>query len=71
MSIYNFSGTVSSELGSLLTSALGVVDGNYDNLTMLVTICALSGLLPLPFIDLLDVVDNEGDGGGGGEEEAV
>ena len=71
MSIYNFSGTVSSELGSLLTSALGVVDGNYDNLTMLVTICALSGLLTLPFIDLLDVVDNEGDGGGGGEEEAV
>ena len=59
MSIYNFSGTVASELGALLTSTLGVVDGKYDNLTLLVAICALSGLLPLPFIDLLDVVDEQ------------
>ena len=57
MSIYNFSGTISSELGGWLTSALGVVDGNFDNLTLLVTICSLAAVLPLGFIDLLDVVE--------------
>ena len=54
MSIYNFSGTVSSELGSLLTSWLGVTDSNFDNLSLLVLISSLSSLLPLPFIGLLD-----------------
>jgi hypothetical protein len=54
MSIYNLAGTTASELGGLLTSYLGVVDGNYDNLTLLVTICSISGLLPLFFISLLD-----------------
>ena len=61
MSIYNFSGTVASELGALLTSAFGVVDGRYDNLSLLVAVCSLSGLLPLLFIDLLDIVDEQGD----------
>jgi len=55
MSIYNLSGTVASELGALLTSALGVSEGHYDNLSLLVAICTLSGLLPLPFIGLLDI----------------
>ena len=54
MSIYNLAGTTSSELGSLLTGMLKVENGNYDNLTLLVTICSLSGALPLPFINLLD-----------------
>ena len=60
MSIYNLSHTVAAELGSWLTSALGVVNGNYDNLTLLVAICASSGIIPLFFLFLLDSdVDSE------------
>lgn len=62
MSIYNFSGTLSSELGGLLTSALGVGDGNYGNLTLLVVICTLSGGVPLLFTNLLDAAVNDEEG---------
>jgi hypothetical protein len=55
MSIYNASGTVSSELGALLTSYFGVTDKVFDNLPILVFLCAMSSLLTLPFINLLNV----------------
>ena len=55
MSIYNAAGTLSSELGAGLTELLGVSDNKYENLNLLVTICSLSSLLPLLFIDLLDI----------------
>eukprot|EP01037_Dinobryon_pediforme_P018734 gene18734-19038_t len=51
MSIYNASFTVGSELGAALTSFLGVTDSNFSQLSLLVAICSLSSLLPLPFID--------------------
>ena len=72
MSIYNLAGTAASELGSLLTGYLGVVDGNYDNLTLLVVVCSLSGALPLLFIGLLDEA-NAGDmkAGSDPEQEAL
>jgi len=54
MSIYNFSGTVSSEIGAGLTYLLGITDSNFDNLSLLVLICGLTSLLPIPFINLLD-----------------
>lgn len=54
MSIYNSSGAVSSELGALLTSALGVNDSNYDNLWLLVLLCSLSSLLALPLLRFID-----------------
>ena len=54
MSIYNGAGTVASELGALLTSSLGVTEKNFDNLPMLVLLCSLGSLLPLPFINVLD-----------------
>lgn len=54
MSIYNGSGAVSSELGALLTKALGVTDSNYDNLWLLVLICSFSSLLALPLLNLID-----------------
>lgn len=69
MSIYNAAGTVSSELGAGLTYMLRVTESDYTNLSLLVAICALSSLLPLPFIGVLDrgggkephVVDSETD----------
>ena len=51
MSLYNASFTVGSELGALLTSYLGVTDTNFTNLSLLVAICGLSSLIPLPLID--------------------
>lgn len=59
MSIYNFSGTIGSELGAVLTSFLNVTDTNFDNLTLLVLICSFTSLLPLPFIGLLDKVNRK------------
>ena len=54
MSIYNAAGTVSSELGAGLTSVLGITDTKFDQLPLLLLICSLSSLLPLPFIGALD-----------------
>ena len=54
MSIYNAAGTLSSELGALLTSLFGVTDTNFDNLSALVLVCSLSSLLPLPLLYFLD-----------------
>ena len=56
MSIFNLSSTVSSELGAALTNILGVSDTNFDNLSMLVAICAVSNALPLLAIGLLEKV---------------
>ena len=49
-----------------------MVDGNYDNLTLLVVVCSLSGALPLLFIGLLDEA-NAGDvkAGSDPEQEAL
>jgi hypothetical protein len=54
MSIYNLAGTIASELGAGLTSALGVTEKNYDNLPLLIFICSMTSLLPLPFINILN-----------------
>jgi hypothetical protein len=54
MSIYNGAGTLSSELGAGLTYLLGVTDKDYSNLSLLVAICSLTSLLPLPFVNLLN-----------------
>ena len=71
MSLYNAAGTLGSEVGAALTAALGVgTDGNFENLALLVVLCQLSSLLPLPFLGVLDGIDApddveiEQDGGG-------
>lgn len=53
MSLMNAGGFTSSALGAGLTSALGVTASNFDNLAMLVAICNLSSLLPLPLLRLV------------------
>lgn len=47
MSIWNLSGLVSTELGSLLTHWLGITEQHFDSLWLLVVIANLSTLLPL------------------------
>lgn len=66
MSIYNASGATSNQLGSLLTKALHITDSDFTNLWELIVICAVSGLLPLPLLKLVDeapkdVTDDEFD----------
>jgi hypothetical protein len=58
MSVFNGAGALGTELGALLTSALGVTERNFENLGLLIIICNLSSLLSLPFLSLLG---NEGD----------
>ena len=62
MSIYNGAGIVGAETGAALTSALGVTNENYENLSPLLVICALSSLLPLPFLDVLREAEGEEEG---------
>ena len=62
MSIFNGAGIIGTELGAVLTDALGVAapaDGgptDFTNLGLLVTVCNLSSLLPLLALDFLDEV---------------
>ena len=57
MSIFNGGGIVGSELGALLTRAMGVTDVEFTNLGMLITVCNLSSLLPLPFLKWIEIVE--------------
>lgn len=61
MSIYNAAGLVSAELGAFITSTLGVTDKEFANLPLLISICSLSSLLTLPFIDYLDRIPKTAD----------
>lgn len=56
MSINNGAGTVGTEIGALLTKALGVTESNFDNLALLSFVCNLTSLYPLLFIGWLDGV---------------
>ena len=47
MSINNLGGIVGSQLGAVLTTALGVTETNMQNFWLLVFICNISTVLPL------------------------
>lgn len=65
MSIYNLAGITGSEVGAGLTKLLNVSSEDFSNLALLVTICNVSSLYPLLFMDeLLGGVDDDDDGGG-------
>lgn len=69
MSVNNSGMFVGNALGSALTAALGVTADTYDNLALLITLCTLSALLPLPLLRLLpEGVDKDADGEAGGGE---
>jgi folate/biopterin transporter len=57
MSVYNFAGLLSHEVGALLTHWLGVTESNFDKLWLLVVITNVSRLLPLPFLRWLPAAD--------------
>ncbi|OEU05684.1 folate/biopterin transporter, partial [Fragilariopsis cylindrus CCMP1102] len=59
MSINNGAGVVGTEIGALLTKALGVTESNFDNLWLLSLICNLTSLYPLLFIGWLDEVGTD------------
>ena len=56
MSVFNAAGAASGAMGAGLAGALNVKGGDYSGLPTLVAICALSPLLALPCISLLDGV---------------
>lgn len=61
MSIFNGGGILGSELGALLTRILGVTEVDFRNLGLLIALCNLSSLLPLPFLKWIDAVETEVD----------
>jgi folate/biopterin transporter len=76
MSVFNAAGVASGAMGAALTSALHIGSGgaeagaaDFANLPLLIVLCNLLGLLPLPFLYLLDEVpglaDAEEDKAGG------
>ena len=71
MSIFNFGGLVSNELGALLTHALHVTETDFVNLWKLVLITNLSTLLPLPLLRLVPDVNAQGLAPIGEDAEAV
>jgi len=82
VSVINFSGVVSEWLGGQLTSYLQITRDDFENLPVLISICTLSTLFALVFIQCLppgnidDIArhakaarsDDEGDGDDEGEE---
>lgn len=63
MSIFNGGAIVGSELGAFLTRAMGVTDSDFGNLGMLIAVCNLSTLLPLPFLKWIDSVERDASSG--------
>lgn len=61
MSIANGGSTLGGLLGAGLTHILGVTKDKFDNLALLIIICNLSSLLPIPLLGLLprDEPDSE------------
>lgn len=53
MSISNGGGVLGGLLGAGLTALMGVTKDNFDNLAVLIVVCNLSSLLPLPLLRLL------------------
>lgn len=53
MSISNGGSVTGGLLGAGLTQLLGVTKDNFSNLALLITVCNLSSLLPLPLLGLL------------------
>jgi len=50
MSVLNFGGFLSYNLGSIMTSLLGITNNKFDNLWLLILISNLFALLPLPLL---------------------
>ena len=59
MSVFNFAGLVSYELGAGLMHILGISEHNFELLWLLVIITNVSTLLPLPFIKWLPSANPE------------
>eukprot|EP00968_Pinguiococcus_pyrenoidosus_P026055 scaffold7052_cov254-Pinguiococcus_pyrenoidosus.AAC.60 len=59
MSIYNASGILGSEVSAALTKTLGIEGNNFQMLPMLIVICNVASLLPLPFLRFLDEGDDD------------
>lgn len=59
MSIFNAGSLVGSELGAYLTRIMGVTDVDFRNLGVLIAVCNLSSLLPLPFLKWVDSVEED------------
>ncbi|KAL6971559.1 hypothetical protein U1Q18_031237 [Sarracenia purpurea var. burkii] len=68
MSISNGGSVLGGLLGAGLTQLLGVTKDSFDNLAILIILCNLSSLLPLPLLGLLPRDDSDADPKGSEED---
>lgn len=54
MATINLANVLSKELGILLTMKLGITNNDFSNLWLLILICNIVSLLPMPFIGAID-----------------
>ena len=54
MSVFNGGAVAAGFFGGVLMRGLGVTGENFDNLALLVVICSVSSLAPLPFLFMID-----------------
>eukprot|EP00418_Pyrodinium_bahamense_P007509 CAMPEP_0179025706 /NCGR_PEP_ID=MMETSP0796-20121207/8129_1 /TAXON_ID=73915 /ORGANISM="Pyrodinium bahamense, Strain pbaha01" /LENGTH=601 /DNA_ID=CAMNT_0020721747 /DNA_START=71 /DNA_END=1877 /DNA_ORIENTATION=+ len=59
MSIYNLARIVGQEAGGLLTKLVGVTETDFANLPLLLGICTLASLVPLPLLGVFDSIDGD------------
>ena len=69
MSILNGGGFTGAAIGSVLTGWFGVTADNFDNLAVLVLLCTLSSLAPLPLLRLVPDTTSLDEHGGAGEKD--
>lgn len=63
MSVFNGGSVVGSEIGAILTKSLGVTETDFSNLPILLVLCNLSSLLPLPLLSWIKDQDVSSDDG--------
>ncbi len=59
MSTLNFGSAISDNLGGLITWGVGVTAHNFDNLWLLVFICNVTNLIPIPLLFYLVPTEEE------------
>jgi len=57
MSVYNLARIVGQETGGLLTQLVGVTETDFTRLPLLLGICTILSLTPLPFLRVFDKAD--------------
>jgi len=71
MSVYNLARIVGQETGGLLTKVVGVTQTDFTRFPLLLAICTILSLMPLPFLRVFDRADGLAGTLGDGKQEKL